>query len=880
MDDSESSPSPLDAPRTRRDPDQARRHRSSKDRERLFMGGSTREFARLLVYQERDAKDLRKMLSAVTEQLKGETQRADAAENKAREAALRFKAVNDAKVAAQQEAARVNEELRLYKLQLDNAQREIHRAQELLDAVEAQRLEAEEAAARARTTARRLKEEKVVQLAREEGRRVGLEEGMARGRSIGFEEGRTEGYARGLAAAERARRDYEDVEETPDEEPNRDNDRRSGPSGSSPDDFDSRPASAYTQTLGRDLGISSANHLSKDRDVHPTVIRNATPSPSHPPVDFPPDGWIPQVDDDKRIRLPPPHELGPPLPTPSPPPSLVLQNAQEPTDDRPPLFIPPPADRADSALSDSDSTTMTTPTHRRPRPRRRGSSESQSTTMSQFEILGPPVPSTRAVGRERQSVLSAIAEERERSSSRSSPVPGASESPYAPSSGSTFYMPLNRPSPQVPSADVGGLGPMASHQNIYMRPRSPNSSPDSGRVAAPAPPLRPPSQSGRSRRSSLSPDYNITVEPPSRPESDQSRSVPMTPHLLSAEDIPLPSHNGATTTADSTPQQSATIPPPSSGPVPVILPDGQLPFGFQPIGPPIPLGSYTPVPTVQSPVGMAHQGMHTNLVSPTGVPLPPSSYAGTPSVVGSAMIPGTFPTSENVVIPQLSSNHSGQAVLPRSRVYTRSALKDSSSDSDSVVSSRLSDSLDSLTTPPARHRQTPSQTTPAYAIAPIPPNIVYPAPIPSTPRSMSSRGTAAVRVPLPPSATASIASPGSTVTHPYGQTPYNRSNLALDAGRTPAALSRPISPLMGSAQGTQSSLPLPIPMQQVEYRNPHEDESLRPSSAANSGPVRPPSSASRASVAETSTTSKSKKSKKSKKAKSKITSVEEVADEE
>lgn len=63
---------------------------------------------------------------------------------------------------------------------------------------------------------------------------------------------------------------------------------------------------------------------------------------------------------------------------------------------------------------------------RRPRHRRRNSDESQSTTMSQFEILGPPstIPTHRSTARERAPVLSAIQEERERSSSVSSPVYG------------------------------------------------------------------------------------------------------------------------------------------------------------------------------------------------------------------------------------------------------------------------------------------------------------------------------------------------------------------------------------------------------------------------------------------------------------------------
>ncbi|KAF8555447.1 hypothetical protein OG21DRAFT_1496293 [Imleria badia] len=86
------------------------------------------------------------------------------------------------------ELARLREELKLYKLQLDNAQKEIFRAQDIIDRVESQRNEAEAEAARARTKARKLREEMLVMLAREEGRR-GYQEQLSMGRRIGYDEG-------------------------------------------------------------------------------------------------------------------------------------------------------------------------------------------------------------------------------------------------------------------------------------------------------------------------------------------------------------------------------------------------------------------------------------------------------------------------------------------------------------------------------------------------------------------------------------------------------------------------------------------------------------------------------------------------------------------
>ncbi|KAI9428548.1 hypothetical protein H4582DRAFT_1830575, partial [Lactarius indigo] len=135
----------------------------------------------MLLYDERETNDLRRMLLSVTEQLKQESQRADENERRAREAIQRFKAINEARLSAQQDAARAKEELRLYKIQLEYAQQEIFKAQDILDSLESQRHDAEASAAKARNVARKLKEETLVDLAREEGRRIGLQEGISRG---------------------------------------------------------------------------------------------------------------------------------------------------------------------------------------------------------------------------------------------------------------------------------------------------------------------------------------------------------------------------------------------------------------------------------------------------------------------------------------------------------------------------------------------------------------------------------------------------------------------------------------------------------------------------------------------------------------------------
>ncbi|TCD61327.1 hypothetical protein EIP91_008588 [Steccherinum ochraceum] len=689
MDNSDSPPSPLhsppDSPATTRSSSrrsgEPKRHRSSK-----HLGSSSKELAKLLIFEEREAQDLRNTLHNMSERLKMETQRADEAESRAKEVVFRFKEANDARLLALAEASRYREELNLYKLQLDNAQKELRRAQELLDSLESQRLAAEEDAARARGMARKLKEEKVIQVARDEGRKLGIEEGIARGRAMGYEEGRAAGFARGKSSATK---EYMQRYEAADYD-------LPGPpiriSVSSSDDSSPIkqpspiPPPAQQGTPPEDIRIASpgSNNIYFQRSTTPTDFQTTNPRSSvhsftQMTADYPQDdGFIPRIDDDGRVRLPPPHELAsspaasPPAPTPA-------------------LMVPPPLPPQPSAEPE----TPTEPTSPgRPRYRRRRSTESNSTTMSQFDILGPPVASS---GRniERPVILSAIVEEKERSSTVSSPQ-NIGSSPYAYASSPNFASMAAQPEP--------------------------------GYAVAPE-------------------------EPPSRPDShmSQSEGVLQEPGLLTADDAarpPAPEEPAA-------PSEPAPIIAPhptgslSALQLPLQLPaDGQLPPGFVPMGPPQ-TGSRTP--GVLPNLG----GMYTNPNTPAAVPLPPSaapttSRLYTPSVAGSH-IPSADP---GVVIPPPS------AIAHR---YSRTALRDSSESEDaSSVSSGISGSMDSLTTPPQRKKsfkRPPSTPYATYATAPTPPDVTYPLPIPTpqgppTPMSMASGTSRAAKVPLPPSTVA------------------------------------------------------------------------------------------------------------------------------
>ncbi|PCH40778.1 hypothetical protein WOLCODRAFT_88821 [Wolfiporia cocos MD-104 SS10] len=819
-----------------------RSSRFSKDPDRMPKSGSSRELARLLVSQlQRDVEDLRNTLAAVKEQLKAETQRADNAEHRAMELALRFKSMNDARIAAQQDAQRVNQELHLYKLQLNSAQREIERAQEIIDDLEAQRAEAEEAAARARSSARRIKEANIIQVAREEGRQQGLWEGFREGRNTGFEEGRAERYARAGEAATRPGRHYaESIEELYAE------DGADASNSGLPRNYDP----TYTaSTTSQDTGLrppppqqpvmsapapvpnpseerpqsltvpapASGQTPSDAQEIHPIPIRNVSMSPSHPPVPIPPDGWIPPIDNDSRIRLPAPHELAPAPPTPSPPQSLILQNV---TNEEPPLMVPPPSTDTDS-LGTMD--TELVQSHPRSRISRRRSAGSQSTTMSQFPMLNPPlVSSARDGGIDRRNTLGVISEERDHTPSASSPT----SSQYIASTEFPFYVPPGGPQPSMT-----GSSTQIHHGDEQRRGRPPHFLSDSRDLAEGGATMRPSSQS-RSRTSSMTHEIDIEVEPPSGSPSETAYSMPTTPHLLSADNVPLPA---AERGAAETPQDMAqAVPPqPIPGQIP-ILADGQLPPYFQPIGLPVPADSFMSMTG-----GTIPQGMYMPSTGPTGVPLPPPSRGNTPLASTHNPMPGALsPLNEPVVIPHLMAptGPMSSGTVQSSGRYSRSALRDSSLDSDS------DGTVDSLTTPRALRRDLPGQanTTPGYPVAPVPPHVVYP----------SSPSVAAAEVPLPPSRAASVVSAAAV-------------------------------PLPASTAGSVMS------PRSTSYRSlTRTEERVRSNMAANATPSRPPSAANSSSVSSPTFSqlsiasgSTSKKSKKRQKSKSKFPTVEEVPDE-
>ncbi|KAI0751118.1 hypothetical protein C8Q80DRAFT_1230311 [Daedaleopsis nitida] len=400
---------------------------SLDDRRRHRRSLTHRDFFKSLVEEGGEAKQLRKLLRAALERLDGETRRAQEAERRALELAQRFKIVNEARVSAQQEIERVHSELRMYKVQLDNAQREILRGSDLLKDLESQRDTAEASAARARSTARRLKEEQLMTRAREEGRKEGYTEGLKRGyqqaRGTGLEGQIFEVPPAGLPPLSSIVGDPSRAEDhtepldgfsmmnlstpphasipltfslgghaPPDDD---DGQYGAGAQGSrfreimaTPSTLRSAPLDSGSQAGGSWLASNPSEE--PIRYIRPTLAHNPPAASQHPNYSKPPDGYIPPMGADHIIAMPPPHELYD-----QPSTSSIHLGSATAADE---LVAAPPVNSRDYAY-----------THR-PRGSPRSFADSlPSTTISQFELVSSPKTATRGL-RERSSGLSAIPE--------------------------------------------------------------------------------------------------------------------------------------------------------------------------------------------------------------------------------------------------------------------------------------------------------------------------------------------------------------------------------------------------------------------------------------------------------------------------------------
>ncbi|KZV72151.1 hypothetical protein PENSPDRAFT_733721 [Peniophora sp. CONT] len=712
------------------------------------------EITALLALEEREASKLRKLLLGASEQLRLETRRADENELRAREAAMRYREIDDARRRAQKDANKANEELRLYKLQLDAAQKEIHRAQTHLNELDRERHDAEASAARARNSARHMKENLLVERAREEGRRLGIQEALA-GRGVPVSNARSPGaytYLDEVPVSGRRHRYSDEYEDslydstpTPPPAPHLHPER-------SPPRMEPQPPPPPPPQPAPPPPPVQQQPPPVPTGMHPIPVHNMPRSPSMMERDIyiPPDGFIPVAGEDMSIRLPPPHEMSRMV---SPSGSSVMLPPSPKPGSPNPMMVPNPTMRtyADSVDSRRDRGERSHRSHRR-----RGSSPDSvaSTATSAFELTMPPdrPPSTTATGHPYSSV-----------NRRSlSVIPESVSDGHAPSrrGDSVRGTPRARESagdlPHVPEIRVAP--PIGHHEPVYRRPSYADETDrdsESSMVRTPAS-ARSAQRSLRSVMSGSSvPDIN--VEPPSRPSSQTPEGTPpgsMTGNFLSADDA----HR----------IQTPTQPPPDLPPVipqqpvqTIVLPDGALPPNFVPSNPAYASPSRGPqnLPPVIPPQ------------MPGYVPAPASTSASRKSG-----------RSARASEPTTRASSVAGVVVPDASLYNRGAPSvDSTSDTDDALSSSMASSASGLSTPPprkAKKPKPPKSRGPAYEVAPEGNGPIYP----SSPLARASG------VPLPPStmgASTAATSPRTNLSYLSATTDPNA--LSGSAGATPVA---------------------------------------------------------------------------------------------
>ena len=360
----------LDSPTTigdNDDPSNIRRARKRAD---------VKNLNRLLEEEERQARQLRAALKTAAERLTTESERANEMERRVANHQKRERGLSSARRRAESEAARADTEAKAYRLRLELSNRENARAQQAVNALAADRNEAEESAARARSTARRLQEKLIFERARQLGRREGLQDGLQRGfdegLDVGWEDGHDRGYdemrAKALFAFEEALKNGA-IQPAADFDLNAaiksERAKMRAIAAARPNRRSAlHPLSSHASTHRSSLRIKSPessyvrgaldlepvpfptprskneNPLAPPPDIQviattPTDTvrarseRTVTPQPflqviptfNHAPVDPLPDGFIPTVGTDGKIALPPPHEISPSpaaSPTPSP----------------------------------------------------------------------------------------------------------------------------------------------------------------------------------------------------------------------------------------------------------------------------------------------------------------------------------------------------------------------------------------------------------------------------------------------------------------------------------------------------------------------------------------------------------------------------------
>ncbi|GJJ12986.1 hypothetical protein Clacol_007233 [Clathrus columnatus] len=179
-----------------------------KDKDGKLYPVGPRDVARLLLKDEHQAQQMKRIFEQTAERLDIESKRAIEAERRAREAEDRMLQMLDTTRDAQRELLRERDLLRAYQSQVEAAKNEILKAQKELDTLAEEKYKVEQEAAQERSRYRQLHKE------------VEVKEALNRGRLEGFMDGRKEGwqlgkdYARGKVRVWRDAEYYSEGEES------------------------------------------------------------------------------------------------------------------------------------------------------------------------------------------------------------------------------------------------------------------------------------------------------------------------------------------------------------------------------------------------------------------------------------------------------------------------------------------------------------------------------------------------------------------------------------------------------------------------------------------------------------------------------------------
>ncbi|KAK7472991.1 hypothetical protein VKT23_001095 [Stygiomarasmius scandens] len=347
--------------------------------------------AALLALERDDNRQLRKLLEELRRDLTGWIRRAEAAESDVVEVTSRLIKINQERIDALHEVARLQQQVEVYKVYLNAAKAEIRKAQTVIDQIDIRAKDAEESAKSYKKAKRKLSQDLLAREWKDEGIKEGFIQGMERARAEveAFETLREENSEPPVIPSSRNTRDSSVPEE---DDSYLYQDDTTSRRHSSTTDFTTytRPETPVNVAPPpppphRPIGHPPApvvphneephpipvppptTHHLNSGDIHPTIIHNVPHSPRHPPVHIPPDGFIPILDEQSRIVLPPSHELSPAPPITSPlPPFVPLHDTK---------IVPPPGEY----------TVNMTRGYRQP-----ASPESNSTTISQFEMVNDP----------------------------------------------------------------------------------------------------------------------------------------------------------------------------------------------------------------------------------------------------------------------------------------------------------------------------------------------------------------------------------------------------------------------------------------------------------------------------------------------------------